>query len=86
MKKIIFAVGLIIILAVAGAPLVSGFIMERIVKQSFSDINKMYAETGSDISVEISRYDRKFSSSQIEWKLKLGPTLRLFTGLRKLYL
>lgn len=72
MKKIIVAIVLIIIVAVVGAPFFSGIIMQRVVKQAFEDINQTYAATGSLVSVEISRYDRGFSSSRIEWKLNLG--------------
>jgi len=72
MKKIIFAIVLIIIVAVAGAPFFSGLIMERIVKQTFKEINQTYAATGTLVSVEITRYDRGFSSSRIEWRLNLG--------------
>ncbi|MBU8849397.1 MAG: YdgA family protein [Desulfobacterales bacterium] len=83
MKKIIIGVGLIIIFAGAGTPLFSGLMMERIVKQSFIDINRMYAATGSGVSVEISQYDRRFSSSQIEWKIKLGP-LKSLSGVEEI--
>ncbi|MCD4720160.1 MAG: YdgA family protein [Desulfobacula sp.] len=79
MKKIMFAVGLIIIIAGVGAPLFSGIMMERIVKRSFSDINQIYTDTGSDLSVEISQYDRNFSSSQIEWKIKLGALKTIYS-------
>ena len=78
MKKIIFAVGLIIMLAVAGTPLLSGLITQRIIKQSFDDINQMYVDTGSDIFIEIQQYEKKYFSSQIEWKIKLGALKSLY--------
>jgi hypothetical protein len=72
MRKIILAIGLIIVLTGAGTPIFSGLMMERIVKQSFDEINQQHVEKGSDLFVEIGQYDRNYSSSKIEWKLKLG--------------
>jgi len=83
MKKIIFVVVLIIIIAGTGVPIFSGLMMERIVKQSFNDINQMYVDTGSDLSVEISQYDRNYSSSKIEWKIKSGA-LKAFYGVEEI--
>ncbi len=83
MKKIIFAVVLILILAGAGTPLFKGLMMEKIIKQSFDEINQRHAEKGSDIFVEIGQYDRNFSSSQIEWKIKLG-TLKSLYGVEEI--
>ncbi|MCG8687769.1 MAG: YdgA family protein, partial [Desulfobacterales bacterium] len=79
MKKVVLAVVLILVLAGAGTPFLSGMMMERTLRQSISDINRIYSETGSDISLEISQYDRNYSSSRIEWKIKLG-TLASFYG------
>jgi uncharacterized protein YdgA (DUF945 family) len=78
MKKIIFAVGLTIMLAGVGTPLLSGLMTQRIIKQSFDDINQMYVDTGSDISIEIQQYEKNYFSSQIEWKIKLGALKSLY--------
>jgi len=78
MKKIIFTIGLIIILAGAGLPFFNGLMMERIIKQSFDEINHRNAEKGSDIFVEIGQYDRTFFSSKIEWKIKLKALESLY--------
>jgi uncharacterized protein YdgA (DUF945 family) len=83
MKKIIFTVVLIITIAGVGAPLFSSIMMERIVKHSFRDINRIYADAGSDLSVEISQYDRGFTSSWIEWKIELGA-LKAFYGVEEI--
>ncbi len=72
MKKIIIAAILLIAAAGAATPFVSGIYMENVVKESFNDVNAMYAESGSDVSFEILRYDRGFASSRIEWKMNLG--------------
>lgn len=72
MKKIIAVVILIIVIGGA-APYVNGLLMERTVRQVFDNANTIYAETNSDYSLEILRYDRNFRSSEIEWKIDLGP-------------
>jgi len=84
-KRILFAVVLIICIAGAGTPFLTGLMMERVIKQFFNDINQMYMDTGSDLSVEISHYDRYYSSSQIEWRIKLG-TLKAFYGVEEIIL
>jgi len=72
MKKILFIVGLIILTAGIAAPFFRGLMMERMVKQSIDNINQVYADTGSDVTVGIQKYDRGFLSSLIEWKMDLG--------------
>lgn len=72
MKKFLFIVGLIILSAGIAAPFFRGLMMERIVKQSIDNLNQVYADTGSDVTVGIQKYDRGFSSSLIEWKMDLG--------------
>ncbi|GAB6191243.1 DUF945 family protein [Desulfocastanea catecholica] len=78
MKKIVG--GIIVLIAVAGigAPFFSGLIMERVVKRSFNNLNTMYTENGSDASIEIVHYDRGFSSTEIEWKMKLGSLQAIY--------
>jgi len=83
MKKAVLAVVLILLLAGAGTPFISGLMMEKTLKQVFNDINQMYSDTGSDISIEISKYDRNYSSSLIEWKINLG-TLKAWYGVDEL--
>jgi uncharacterized protein YdgA (DUF945 family) len=78
MKKII--VGAVLLLAVAGVaiPFVNGLVMEKMIEQSFGNLNAMYAETGSDVSVEIIRYDRHVFSTEIEWKIQFGSLQALY--------
>ncbi|MGB3210270.1 MAG: DUF945 family protein [Desulforhopalus sp.] len=78
MKKIIVGVLLLLVVAGFGAPFVSGLVMENVVKQSFSNLNTLYSDTGSDVSVEILRYDRKFSSTEIEWKIQFGSMKAMY--------
>lgn len=78
MKKVVVGVLLLLIIAGVAAPLVSGLVMERIVKQSFNNLNTMYTEIGSGVSIQIVRYDRHYRSTELEWKLNFG-------GLKALY-
>ncbi len=80
MKKIGIAIVFIILIAGIGSPIFSGIMMERVVTESFEDMNKMYADRGSDVALEIIRYDRNFLSSEIEWKINLG-SLNTFYGI-----
>lgn len=72
MKKIVAGIFILLIIAGIGVPFVNGLVMEKIVKKSFANLNSMYTDTGSGVSIEIIRYDRNFSSTEIEWKIKLG--------------
>ena len=71
MKKV-FA-GIVLILLVAGfcAPVINGIVMEEIIKKVYHDVNTLHADSGSDVSVEIIKYERSFYSSAIKWKVKL---------------
>jgi len=78
MKKVVLAVVLIGIAVIIGAPFANGLIMERVVKQACTDINKLYADTGHDLSIEIVDYRRGYASSQIKWKIALGKMQKIY--------
>ncbi|MDK9708048.1 MAG: YdgA family protein [Desulforhopalus sp.] len=78
MKKIIIGVVVILGIAAVSAPFGSGILMERVVRDTFGNANTMYASSGHDTSIEIVRYDRGFSSSEIEWKVKFGKMKALY--------
>jgi uncharacterized protein YdgA (DUF945 family) len=78
MKRIFISVAVILGIAVLAVPFGCGLVMERIVRQSFSNLNTMYAKSGQDVSAEIVRYDRGYSSSEIEWKIKFGRLKALY--------
>jgi len=78
MKKVVVGVLLLLGIAGAAAPLVSGLAMERIVKQSFNNLNIMYSEIGSGVSIQIMHYDRHYRFTELEWKVRFG-------GLKALY-
>ncbi len=83
MKKIILAVVVLLIIAGSCTPFFSGLLIEQIVKRTVGDVNQMYADTGSDMSVEIVTYDRDFYSSRVEWKIKFGA-LKAFYGIEEM--
>lgn len=83
MKKIIIGLIAAAIIAVVLVPFVNGIIMEKVVKQNQSDVNDIYAETGSDISIDIVQYDRHFTSSDIVWKIDLGK-MKSFYGIEEI--
>ncbi len=72
MKKIGIAIVFILLIAGIGSPIFSGMIMERVVKNRAENMNKMYADQGSDIDIAIVQYDRDLLSSEIEWRIGLG--------------
>jgi len=72
MKKIVIAVVIVLALAAAGMPFVNGILMEKGYRELVAQINTMYAEQGNDMTMEIVRYDRGISSSEVEWKIDLG--------------
>lgn len=72
MKKLAGIALVILVIVVLGAPLVNGLLMERIIRDAHDQANTLYADSGSDATLEIVRYDRGYLKSEIEWKLKLG--------------
>lgn len=80
MKKLIIGVVVILGIAALAVPFGCGLVMERIVRETLSNLNALYANSGHDISAEIVRYDRGYSSSEIEWKIKFGRMKALYGG------
>ncbi len=78
MKRIIGAALGIAALVVIGAPLVNGMLMERVIRSTHQEANALYDESGSGASLEITRYDRGYRSSEIEWTLHLGQLNTLY--------
>ncbi len=78
MKKVILAVLLIGILVIIGAPFANGLIMERVARRASADINKLYADTGQGLSIEIIDYNRGYGSSRIRWKIAMGRLQKIY--------
>jgi uncharacterized protein YdgA (DUF945 family) len=72
MKKVITGVVFILIIAGVCLPFVNGLVMEKIVKNAQKDFNQMSADNGSGVTLGINEYDRRFSSTEIEWSINLG--------------
>ncbi|MCM2283500.1 MAG: YdgA family protein [Desulfobacula sp.] len=69
MKKGIFWVAFVIVLTVIGMPVLNGMILEKRVRQSFEDMNPGTGPSGSGARFEILSYDRRFFSSEIQWRI-----------------
>jgi uncharacterized protein YdgA (DUF945 family) len=78
MKKLIIGILLLIAIAGVGTPFVNGLMMEKTVKQTFKNLNTMYSDIGSGVSIEIVKYDRSFFSTEIEWKMILGSMSAIY--------
>ena len=77
MKKIVVAV-VLIILFVASIPFAGGLLLEKYVRSSLEDLNALYAKTGTGYSLEIINYDRRYFTSDIEWKIDLGTLKTMY--------
>lgn len=77
MKKIVVAVVLIIV-AVASIPFAGGLLLEKYVRSSLEDLNALYAQTGTGYSLEIINYDRRYLTSDVEWKIDLGTLKAMY--------
>jgi len=69
MKKVILAVVLVLVIVVAGIPMLAGIIMEKNFRNSVQHINQICSDAGGDLSIEIINYDKNFTSSQMDLKL-----------------
>ena len=78
MKKTIISVAVLLIIAAVCTPFINGIVMEKVITQSVQNLNAMYADSGSDIRLQITNYDRGFASSEIEWKIDLGNMAALY--------
>lgn len=77
-------IGILVILLVAGlsAPLVNGMLAERMIRNSSGSISKMYADMGLDLKAEVTRYDRGYQASEMEWQVDFGKMAPLYGGLK----
>jgi len=66
MKKVILAVVLVLVIVVAGIPMLAGIIMEKNFRNSVQHINQICSDAGGDLSIEIINYDKNFTSSQMD--------------------
>lgn len=78
MKKAIVAMVVLVFAGVACIPFASGLIMEKTVRQAFTDLNDMYADTGTGYRLEVIDYNRGYLTSDIEWKVDLGALKAIY--------
>lgn len=78
MKKIVAGVAAILGVAALAVPFGSGLVMERMVRETLGNLNAVYAERGQDIRADIVRYDRGYSSSELEWKITFGKMKAIY--------
>lgn len=78
MRKVIIAL-LVVVVIVVAAPFVNGLMMERAVHQYLDNVNQMYDEMNYDLSFELVDYQRGYSTSTIEYRVKF-PQLQMLYG------
>jgi uncharacterized protein YdgA (DUF945 family) len=78
MKKIVAGVVVILVIAGIGMPFVNGMIVEKAFRRCIGEINSRNAAAGTNEKAEIVRYDRGFSSTEIEWRIRPGNMKPLY--------
>jgi len=78
MKKALIAVIVVLGLAAASMPFVNGMLAEKGFRRLVEEVNTIYADQGYDLKVEVVRFDRGFSSSEVEWKIGFGKLKSLY--------
>jgi len=72
MKKLVIVLAVLILAALPALPFVNGILMERTVTGAFENLNQMYADTGSDMHIEIIEYDRGLFDTYLECRVNFG--------------
>ncbi|MGE4560415.1 MAG: DUF945 family protein [Desulfobulbus sp.] len=83
MKKFLSAVIIMVFVAGISAPFVSGLVAERQFRAILAKYNEMYKNATLGATLEITRYDRGYASSEVEWKYNLGPLSSVY-GVKEL--
>lgn len=78
MKKSIGIIVVLLVFAGAALPYVNGLILEKAVSRIQANVNQTYADSGSDVRLEIQSYDRGVSESVFEWKIDFGLLSNLY--------
>ena len=78
MKKVIIAVCAVAVVAVASMPYVNGILMEKAMRQAFQKTNEMYGDTGLGYSLQITKYERGYSTSDVEWEVRFDQFKALY--------
>jgi len=83
MKKLAIGIVLILVIAACCMPFINGIAMEKGFKRCLDELNEIYAESGTNASATLERYERGFLTTEIEWKLNLGD-LKSFYGIEEI--
>lgn len=79
MKKVLLGVMIVVVIGVIAAPWVNGLMMEKAIRSQVEKTNEMYGDQPFFAKVEITNYDRGFSTSEIEWTMTF-PNIQVFDG------
>lgn len=75
MKKALLGVLIIVVIGIFAAPFVNGLMMEKVLHRQLEKYNELYADQPLYPNIEITRYDRGFGSSEIEWTITMPQLL-----------
>lgn len=85
MKKALLGVLVIIVIGVIAAPFVNGLMMQKVLHAQLEKYNDLYADLPFYPKLELTRYDRGFGSSEIEWTITM-PQLQTIDGIEPIVL
>jgi uncharacterized protein YdgA (DUF945 family) len=85
MKKAFLGVLIIISIGVITAPFLNGLMMEKMLRSQLKKVNELYADQPFSPNFEITRYDRGFGSSEIEWTITM-PQMQAIGGINPIIL
>ena len=71
MKKTLFGILIIVVVGVMAAPFCNGLMAEKVLRSQLDEYNDRYADQPFYPQLEITRYDRDFGSSEIEWTITI---------------
>lgn len=72
MKKLFIAAILIVLLGIIALPFINGMVMEKAFNEYVTQVNQMYADSGTGFHVDVLQYNRGYMNSEIEWKITPG--------------
>jgi len=78
MKKWVVVLAISLLVAFPAFPFVNGIIMERTVKRTIENINQMYADTGSDMRLDILEYNRGLFDTRVQWRVDFGSLAGIY--------
>lgn len=83
MKKALLGILILIVIGAVAAPFINGLMMERVLRGQLEKVNELYVDQPFSPHFEITRYDRGFSTSDIEWTITF-PQLQELEGIQSI--